>query len=58
MRSDPHIEKNVGQVDRVIRLIIGAALVVWPVVAGWPVWMVAIVAAIGGIQIHTGIVRY
>jgi hypothetical protein len=29
---------NVGNLDRIIRFILGAVLIVAPLVTGWPIW--------------------
>ena len=29
---------NVGSIDRIIRLVVGAALVVAPFITGWSIW--------------------
>ncbi|HPF35727.1 MAG TPA: DUF2892 domain-containing protein, partial [Candidatus Krumholzibacteria bacterium] len=41
--------RNVGSMDRMVRLVLGAALVVWAV-AGGPVW-----AWIGALPLLTGL---
>jgi len=48
----------VGTVDQVIRLTLGIALVIIPVIYQSPPWVIAILAAIGGSQIIEGITAY
>jgi Inner membrane protein YgaP-like, transmembrane domain len=43
---------NVGGVDRVLRIVVGLALIAWAVLGG-PVW-----AWIGVIPLATGVVRW
>jgi len=53
-----YLEKNIGPIDRVIRLTLGVALVILPALFGWLPWAIAILAAIGGSQIIEGIIAY
>ena len=53
-----YLEKNVGTTDRVIRLVLGIALVTVPVIYEFSPWAIAILAAIGGTQIIEGIIAY
>lgn len=48
MESDLCLRKNTGNVDRVIRGILAAMLILWPPLAGWAPWIVALLAAFGG----------
>ncbi len=58
MERSLYLEKNIGPLDRVIRLTLGAALVIAPALFGWSPWTIAISAAIGGSQIIEGIIAY
>lgn len=53
---------NVGTPDRIIRVIVGAVLILLPFVTGWPVWtsMIATVAAVvvGAVLIVTAAIRF
>lgn len=53
-----YLKKNIGSIDQVIRLTLGAALVVIPTIFQWPPWSIAVLAAIGGAQIIEGITAY
>lgn len=46
------MQHNVGGVDRVIRIVVGIALVVWAIVGG-PVW-----AWIGVLPLATGLIGW
>ena len=52
------LRRNVGDADRIIRIVTGAALIAVPAVLNWTKWGVAVSAAIGGVQILEGITRY
>ncbi len=52
------LEKNIGSLDRTIRIVVGSALILYPAYAGWSPWAIAILAAIGGMWIVEGIIRY
>lgn len=53
---------NVGTPDRIIRVIVGAVLILLPFVTGWPVWtnMIATIAAVvvGVVLIVTAAIRF
>lgn len=49
---------NTGTVDRIIRVLIGLALVVWPALSAWEPWVTAVVAAVGGIITLSGLVGH
>jgi hypothetical protein len=53
-----YIRKNVGSIDQAIRIMLGAILIVLPVLFRWPPWTIAALAAIGGSQIIEGITAY
>jgi len=36
--QEEFVMSNVGTFDRIIRLVIGALLVIAPLVTGWPLW--------------------
>lgn len=46
------MKANVGGIDRILRIVLGAALIVWAI-AGGPVW-----AWIGVVPLATGIIRF
>lgn len=46
------MKANVGNTDRIIRIVVGLALIVWAL-AGGPVW-----AWIGVLPLATGLIRY
>lgn len=52
------LRKNVGTVDRVIRLVLGAALIVLPALLLWAPWAVALLAAAGGALALEGLIGY
>lgn len=58
MHADLSIPMNVGSLDRLIRTAAGTALVIWPIVKRSSPLTAVLSAAIGGTQIHTGIVGY
>lgn len=52
------IQQNVGTIDRVIRFAVGVGLVIYPAVAAWQAWAIALLAAIGGLQLLAGLTGY
>ncbi|WP_148133375.1 YgaP family membrane protein [Candidatus Formimonas warabiya] len=56
--KDEYLRRNVGYIDQIVRLVMGAALIVIPVLYKWPSWTVAILAAVGGSTILEGIIAY
>lgn len=58
MDSAVCVRRNVGSVDRVIRIVAGIALIVTPALFGWSLWTAVILAAIGGAQVLQGIIGY
>ena len=44
---------NVGGIDRILRIVAGAALIGWAVMGGGPVW-----AWVGVIPLVTGLVKF
>jgi hypothetical protein len=48
------MKANVGGIDRVIRIVLGAALIAWAVIGGGPWW----VGLIGLVSLATGVVRF
>jgi len=46
------MKANVGGIDRILRIVVGAALIGWAVIGG-PVW-----AYIGVIPLATGLVKF
>lgn len=47
------MKANVGGIDRIIRILVGAALILWAAVLGGPVW-----AWIGVVPLATGLVKF
>jgi hypothetical protein len=47
------MKANVGGVDRILRIVLGVALIVWAAVLGGPVW-----AWIGIVPLATGLIRF
>lgn len=47
------MKANVGGIDRIIRILLGAALILWAAVLGGPVW-----AWIGVVPLATGLVKF
>jgi hypothetical protein len=48
---------NVGNLDRLIRVILGLALVLVPLIGGWALWS-GVVAVIGAVLVVTAIVGF
>ena len=44
---------NVGGIDRILRILVGIALIVWAAVLGGPVW-----AWIGVVPLATGLIKF
>ena len=47
------MQKNIGTIDRVLRLIVGISLLIWVLVFGGPVW-----AYIGFVPLATALFRW
>lgn len=47
------MKANVGGIDRMLRIAVGAALILWAAVLGGPVW-----AWIGVVPLATGLVKF
>lgn len=47
------MKMNIGQADRLIRILLGSALIIWAAFFGGPVW-----AYIGVIPLITGFVKW
>jgi len=58
MADDLCLRQNEGKVDRVIRISLGAALVLLPAMLTESVWTVALLGALGGSTIMEGITGY
>lgn len=58
MAGKAGLVQNVGGFDRVLRILLGALLVVAPPLLGWSPWVSAIVGALGGIVFFQGVVRH
>jgi hypothetical protein len=44
---------NVGGIDRILRIVVGIALIAWAAVLGGPVW-----AWIGVVPLATGLIKF
>ncbi len=58
MNKALYLKKNVGPVDQVVRIILGAALIAVPALLNWSTWTIVVLAAFGGAQIIEGITAY
>lgn len=47
------MKKNVGSIDRILRILAGAALVAWVLLASGPAW-----AWIGIVPLATGLINF
>ena len=47
------MKANVGGIDRILRIVLGAALILWAAVLGGPVW-----AWIGIVPLATGLIKF
>ncbi len=47
------MKANVGGIDRILRIALGAALILWAAVLGGPVW-----AWIGVVPLATGLLKF
>jgi hypothetical protein len=47
------MKANVGSIDRMLRIVVGAALILWAAVLGGPVW-----AWIGVVPLATGLMKF
>lgn len=47
------MKANVGGIDRILRILVGAALILWAAVLGGPVW-----AWIGVVPLATGLFKF
>ncbi|MFA5082278.1 MAG: DUF2892 domain-containing protein [Hydrogenophilaceae bacterium] len=47
------MKANVGGIDRILRIVVGAALILWAAVLGGPVW-----AWIGIVPLATGLIKF
>jgi hypothetical protein len=47
------MKTNVGGIDRVLRILVGAALILWAAVLGGPFW-----AWIGVVPLATGLIKF
>ena len=58
MDADLNLTKNEGNLDRMVRAALGVALIAYPAIIGWPVWWLAVLAALGGAQLIASITGY
>jgi hypothetical protein len=47
------MKANVGGIDRILRIVLGAALIAWAAVLGGPAW-----AWIGVVPLATGLIKF
>ena len=47
------MKANVGGIDRILRIVLGAALILWAAVLGGPAW-----AWIGVVPLATGLIKF
>lgn len=47
------MKANVGGIDRILRIVVGVALIGWAAVLGGPVW-----AWIGVVPLATGLIKF
>lgn len=53
------LTRNVGSTDKMIRLVLGAALILWAVLgAGFTTTMGVIAAVVGAVLVVTGLVNF
>lgn len=57
MENGLYLRKNLNAIHRLIRIVIGLGLIGWSVYS-FSNWGMAVVSAIGGIQIFEGIIGY
>lgn len=58
MGNGLYLRKNLNSIHRIIRLLIGVFLIGWSATSFTNSWWIAVIAAIGGIQILEGIIGY
>jgi hypothetical protein len=51
--QEENMKVNVGGMDRILRIVVGAALILWAALLGGPVW-----AWIGVVPLATGLVKF
>lgn len=58
MNNELYLKKNLNNIHRLIRLLIGAFLIGWSGISIDNPWWIAVISAIGGIQILEGLIGY
>lgn len=58
MDHDLYLRKNLNSIHRLIRVLIGVVLIGWSAISLTNSWWIAVLSAIGGIQIIEGIIAY
>jgi len=58
MENELYLKKNLNSIHRIIRFLIGVFLIGWSAIFMVNPWWIAIVSAIGGIQILEGLIGY
>ncbi|WP_391559675.1 DUF2892 domain-containing protein [Robertmurraya sp.] len=58
MDNGLYLRKNLNTVHRIIRVFIGVVLIGWSAISLANSWWIAIISALGGIQIFEGLISY
>lgn len=58
MENDLYLRKNLNGAHRILRILIGAALIGWSLLSFGNPWWIAFLSAMGGIQIFEGLIGY
>lgn len=58
MENSLYLRKNLNLVHRIIRVVIGVALIGWAAISFTSSWWIAVISAIGGTQVIEGIIGY
>jgi len=58
VREPETLVKNVGPVDRVVRVGLGLVLIGLGALTGWGPWARSAAAALGGLQVFVGLTGY
>ncbi len=58
MDNGLYLRKNLSSIHRIIRVLIGLVLIGWSVISLTNSWWIAVISAIGGIQLFEGVIAY
>jgi hypothetical protein len=58
MDNDLYLRKNLSSIHRIIRVLIGVVLIGWSAISLTNSWWIAVISAIGGIQVLEGFIGY